>query len=396
MKWIRGIILVTLGMLSLIAIAYAFMPRGPLVDVAQVEQGPLRVTFREEGRARVQDRFLVSAPVAGVVRRSKLEVGDTVRPGDVVARLAPPPPRLLDRRAEAEAEAKVAGATARLAESRQRAEAATSEASLARTELERARRLLEQRATTDADLDEVRTLSGVKDALHLAAQSSVAVAQHELQAAQVYGQRYGLEGSTAEEGAEICTPAAGKILHVFHESEGVVAGGSPLVEIGDPGALEVEVEVLSSDAAQIHSGTRVVLDRWGGDPLEGRVRVVEPVAFKKVSALGVEEQRVLVIVQITTDPKKWRSLGDRYRIEATFVLWEREQVLKIPNSAMFRGDGHWRVYVLNGESVELREVEIGQRGEFASEVLSGMREGEVVVVHPDDQVVVGGRVRVRK
>ena len=187
-----------------------------------------------------------------------------------------------------------------------------------------------------------------------------------------------------------------RVDRTLHESEGVVAGGSPLVEIGDPGALEVEVEVLSSDAAQIHSGTRVVLDRWGGDPLEGRVRVVEPVAFKKVSALGVEEQRVLVIVQITTDPKKWRSLGDRYRIEATFVLWEREQVLKIPNSAMFRGDGHWRVYVLNGESVELREVEIGQRGEFASEVLSGMREGEVVVVHPDDQVVVGGRVRVRK
>ena len=192
-------------------------------------------------------------------------------------------------------------------------------------------------------------------------------------------------------------PTAGRVLKVFHESEGVVDAGAPLLEVGDPRALEVEVDVLSEDAVRIQPGMRVLFERWGGPlPLEGRVRVVEPVGFTKVSALGVEEQRVLVIADIVSDVRQWERLGDGYRVEARFLLWEGEGVLQVPATAVFPVDGGWAVFVLEDGRARRRAVTVGHRNGVAAEVLDGLVAGDPVVVHPDRGLEDGARVTVRR
>ncbi|MEZ6189371.1 MAG: HlyD family efflux transporter periplasmic adaptor subunit [Planctomycetota bacterium] len=185
------------------------------------------------------------------------------------------------------------------------------------------------------------------------------------------------------------------MLQVLRESEGVVQAGEPIVEIGDPSALEVEVEVLSADAVRIQPGMRALLDRWGGETLEAVVRGVEPIGFTKVSALGVEEQRVRVIVDIRAPRETWRDLGDGYRVEATFVLWEGSDVLLVPNSALFRGDEGWQVYVYEDGVARARKVDLGKRGGLFAQVEGGLEPGARVITHPDDQVSDGTAVRPR-
>jgi HlyD family secretion protein len=195
----------------------------------------------------------------------------------------------------------------------------------------------------------------------------------------------------------IRAPISGNVLKIDHESEGVVREGQALIEIGDPRELEVEVDVLSADAVKIKPGTPVLFERWGGKvPLKGKVRVIEPAGFTKISALGVEEQRVLVISDIISPPGEWEQLGDGYRVEASFILWEDDRVLQVPASALFRYNDGWAVFVAKNKRAELREVKFGYRNGLSAEITSGLSEGEIVITHPDSSIQDGTTVRLRK
>ncbi len=397
MQWRRRVVLFALLAAVLLALGYGFRPRPVVVDVARATRGPLRVTVEEEGKTRVIDRFVVSAPVPGFARRVDLDVGDPVTQGQVLLDLEPLRANVLDRRSRAEAEARVAAAKAALNAARERALAAAAEADYAETELERLKRLYEARGTSQEALDQADAEARRSRATCRSSEFAVEVARFELDAA-----RTALRYSAAEDLQEplervaIKAPGNGRVLKIQHQSEGVVSAGQALLEVGNPCALEVEVDVLSADAVRIAPGTRVLFERWGGDaPLEGRVRVVEPVGFTKISALGVEEQRVLVIAELISPPETWVRLGDGYRVEASFILWEGENVLQIPASALFRASGGWAVFVLENKKARHCAVQVGHRSGLSAEIVAGLVEGEEVITHPDEAIGDGTRVRRR-
>jgi HlyD family secretion protein len=356
----------------------------------------LRVTVDEEGKTRLRDRFVVSAPVAGYAKRVALEVGDPVKRGQVLAELEPMRTESLDPRSRATAEARVSSAEAalRAAEERVREAAAADEYAAAR--LERTRKLTEAGLTPRDTLEQVESEAKRARAARGSAEEVADSARHEVEGAKAALTRGGESGSGRSEKVAVRSPVRGKVLAVRHESEGVVPAGAPLLEVGDPGRLEVEVDVLSTDAVRIRPATPVRFERWGGDvPLEGKVRRVEPVGFTKVSALGVEEQRVLVIVDITSPKEVWEGIGDGYRLEASFILWEEKDVLQVPAGAVFRSGDRFAVYVVEKGRAKVRTVEVGKRNGLAAQVLSGLAEGETVVLHPGDTVSDGRKVRPR-
>lgn len=396
MPWRQRILLIALLLLAALAILWAFLPGPVPVETGNVSRGPMRVTVEEEGKARLRDRFIVSAPVAGYLRRVDLEVGDPVRRGEVLAGIEPMRAEGLDPRTRAAAQARVssAEATLRAAEERVREAAAAEEYASAR--LERTRRLADAGLTPKDVLEQAASEARRAIAVTGSARAATDAARHDLEGAKAALTRAG--ASDARQGGRVAvrSPATGKVLAVRHESEGVVPAGTPLLEVGDPGRLEVEVDVLSADAVRIRPGTPVRFERWGGDvPLEGKVRVVEPVAFTKVSALGVEEQRVLVLVDITSPRDSWKRVGDGYRLEASFVLWEEADVLQVPASALFRTGDRFAVYVLEKGRAKVRPVEIGRRNGLAAQLLSGLAEGDTVILHPGDTVADGKKVRAR-
>ncbi len=394
MSWRRRIVLILLLLLAALVLLWAFLPRPVSVETAKVSRGPLRVTVEEEGKARLRDRFVVSAPVTGYARRVELEVGDAVKRGQGVAEIEPMRTEALDPRALAAAQARVsvAGAALRVAEERVREAAAADEYASAR--LERTRRLADAGLTPKDALEQAASEAQRASAMTKSAEAATDAARHELEAAKAALTRAGASDGGRAGRVTVRSPVTGRVLAVRHESEGVVPAGTPLLEVGDPGRLEVEVDVLSADAVRIHPGTAVRFDRWGGDvPLEGRVRVVEPVGFTKVSALGVEEQRVLVLVDITSPRDAWKGIGDRYRLEASFILWEENEVLQVPSGALFRTGDRFAVYVVEKGRAKARTVEIGRRNGLAAQLLSGLAEGETVILHPGDAVAEGKKVR---
>jgi HlyD family secretion protein len=394
----RWLLIFALLAAVVLAIVWAFLPRPVLVDVATVMRGPMEVTVEEEGKTRVRDRYVVSVPVAGYLRRIDLDVGDRVALGQVLATLEPLRSPALDPRSRAEAQARIAAAEAGLEAAAASARSAEAAAEFAEADLSRARNLYEAGLATREALERAETSARQARARRIEAASAVEVARHDLEAA-----RAALRYSPASDGPEqrrtlaLSAPAAGRILSLGRKSEGVVGAGEPLVEIGDPGAIEAAVDVLSADAVRIRPGMPVFFDRWGGDvSLEGRVRRVEPGGFTKVSALGVEEQRVLVIADFTAPRELWEPLGDGYRLEARFVLWEREDVLQVPNGALFRRGDDWAAFAVQGGRARLRPVTVGRRSGLAAQILSGLSEGDRVIVHPADAVADGVRVRSRQ
>jgi HlyD family secretion protein len=352
---------------------------------------------QEEGKTRVTDRFVISAPVIGFARRIGLDVGDTVARGQVLAELEPQRSTVLDPRRRAEAKARLAAAKAALSAARENALAAQADDNYAKVQLKRIKRLFETESVSRDALDQAETEARRTEANLRSAGFAVEVARFEEEAART-ALRYSAAEDTTKvaEKVAIRAPVNGRVLKVHHESEGAINTGEPLLEMGDPRSLEVEVDVLSADAVRISPGTRVLFERWGGDfPLEGKVRVVEPVGFTKVSALGIEEQRVLVIADITTPPEKWERLGDGYRVEAGFILWEGDNVLQVPSSALFRHEGGWAVFVHDSGKALRRPIRVGHRSGLAAEAVSGLSEGEEVIVHPDDLIEDGTRVRLR-
>ncbi|HUV50939.1 MAG TPA: efflux RND transporter periplasmic adaptor subunit [Anaerolineae bacterium] len=397
MNWSRltGFFILFIAILT--AVIYGFWPKPVLVDVMEVTCGPMTVTVEEEGKTRVIDRFIVSAPVAGFARRVELDVGDSVTQGHVLVDLEPLRSDVLDPRSRAEANAKVAAAKSAMRVAQENSFAARADADLAVIEYERKKRLRERASISQEEFDRAEALARRTEAVRRSVEFTVEVARFELDAALT-----ALEYSAARndgmlpEKVAIKSPVNGQVLQVYHQSEGVVNVGQALVEIGDARALEVEIDVLSSNAVRIASGTRVLFDRWGGkQKLEGRVRVVEPVGFTKASALGVEEQRVLVVADITSEPKLWKRLGHGYRVEASFILWEGENIIQIPSSALFRKGEQWAVFVFENNRAVLRKIEVGQHGGLMAEVISGLAQGEQVITHPDDTINDGIRVCLR-
>lgn len=397
MVWRKHIGLIIGIFVVILLIGIGFIPRPVMVDSAEVKLGTLKVSVEEEGRTRVIDRFVISAPVAGFMRRTELNVGDEIKKDQQIIYLEPLRSSVLDPRSRAEANARVAAAKAGLLAAEKNARAADADSNYASTEHARLKRLYESRTISLERYQQAQTNARRTKATLESAEFSVEVARFELEEADA-AVRYSAAREAGEtlETVSIKAPVQGRVLKIHHESEGVVNAGESLLEIGDPLSLEVEVDVLSKDAVRIKPGMKVIFERWGGDePIEGVVRTIEPVGFTKISALGVEEQRVLVIADITSPVETWGKLGDGYRVEASFILWEGNGVLQIPSSALFRYAEGWAVFIIQDGMAELRQVEIGNRSGLAAEILSGLVEGENVITHPGDNVEDGSRVRLR-
>jgi HlyD family secretion protein len=378
----------------LLALAWGFWPRPLLIETGEVAQRPLQVTVEEEARTRVKDRYVLFAPVAGSLRRIDLEVGDPVARGSALAVLDPMPSTVLDPRTRAEAEARVRSASSTLLRAESALRQAEAEAELAVEEYRRREELLERQLIPRTEFDQARSRMHALEAARDAAKASVEVARFDLEGASA-ALRYsaGPEDGEAMESVPVRSPVDGRVLAVLQESAGVVPAGHPLLEVGDPRRLEIEAEVLSRDAVRIAPGGRVQFERWGGDEiLEGEVRTVEPTGFTKVSALGVEEQRVLVIADIRSPPEAWQRLGDGYRVEARFIVWERPDALTVPSSALFRRDDGWAAFVVETGRARLRPVRAGRSSGLMTEIIEGLVAGEQVIVHPDDAVDDGVRV----
>ena len=372
---------------------WGFWPQPVLVETVAVTRAPMNVTIEEEGRTRVIDRYIISAPVDGVACRVKLDVGDSVEQGQVLLGITPLESQVLDPRSRAQAKSQVAAAEAALSAAKEQARAASAAAKLAQTELKRLRSLVEKDVISRESFDRAVTEAQTTSAAKRSADFNVEVAQYELEAAQtVLDYTVGSAGEPAER-VPVKSPISGKILKLVRECEGPVRTGEALLEVGDPSALEVEVDVLSADAVKIMPGMRVLFDRWGGDqPLQGVVRNIEPVGFTKFSALGVEEQRVLVISDFTSPSEQWQRLGDGYRVEASFILWQQDDVLQIPASSLFRYQDGWAVFAVEGKRASQRVVKVGQRNGLIAQILQGVDVGEQVINHPSDDVEDGVRI----
>lgn len=389
--------IITVTVAVILALAYGFMPKPAQIDIAEAKKEPMKVTVDEEGKTRVKDRFVVSAPVAGFLRRVELEVGDAVKKGQIIAELEPLRSSVLDPRSRAEALAAVSAAQATLNAVKEEARSAEASADYARKNLERQKRLFDSGYVAKDTLEQVDADTKRTEAGRLSAEARVKAALAELERARSLLGHSAAEGSADRERLVIVkAPAAGRVLKVQHESEGVIASGEPIIDIGDPGTIEVKAEVLSADAVKIRPGVSVLFERWGGgEPLSGLVRVIEPAAFTKISSLGVEEQRVLVIADITSLPESWKRLGDGYRVEASFVIWEGKDVLQVPSSALFRKGEGWAVFVVDRNRARLKEVKVGHRNGLVTEIVSGLAEKAQVITHPDDAVKDSVRVRLR-
>ena len=395
LKFLRTALIIAIGVGLAGLIAWGFMPRPLGVDIREVTRAPLSVTVTEEGKTRVIDRYAVSAPIDGYARRIELEVGDAVTSGQELVHLDPMRSGTLDPRSQAEAQAGVNAAQAAMNAATEAASAVTAEAERARNEYERLRRLTGRGLISQNELDAARAEWRSSEARQRSAEFNVEVARGQLEVARA-ALDYAATSPTdtdAHQSVTVTAPVDGRVLKVIRESEGAVQQGQELLEIGDPAALEVEVELLSQDAVKLRPGMPVRLLRWGGPvPLQAAVRRIEPTGFTKVSALGVEEQRVLVICDITSPLEEWHSLGDGYRVEAEFVIWEEADVLQVPTSALFRSGEDWAVFTVRDGRATISPVMLGARSGLAAQVMGGIEEDERVIIYPGDRVHDGARV----
>jgi HlyD family secretion protein len=381
------------------ALAWLFRPAAVPVDLVEVERGALMVSVSDEGETRVRDMYVVSAPVPGRMRRVDLEAGDTVvAEKTVVARIEPSDPASLDVRSAAEARAGVDAAAASRTHAAAQVRRAQAELEFAQSELARIRVLARSNTVSANDLDSAERRAKTADAALGEARAEQQVRESEYQVARARLMTPASRTRTADcDCVTVFSPVSGDVLRVVTESEGVVQSGTPILEVGDPDKLEVVVDLLSSDAVQVQAGQRAVIEAWGGSaPLEGVVRRVEPFGFTKVSALGIEEQRVNVIIDIKEPREQWQRLGHGYRVEPRIVLWEGRDVMKVPLSALFRQGQRWAVFVADGGRAVLRDVEIGHENGLEAEVTSGLEAGERIVLHPGDRVASGARIEERE
>lgn len=384
-------------LLVVAGIVYGLWPRPVEVDWAEVTRGPMRVTVDEEGKTRIRERYVVSAPLTGSLMRVQLKAGSSVTADKtVLAILEPGDPALLNAREKSEAEARVKAADAARQQAEARVTAARKEHDLASGNLARARQSHADGVASNEEFQTAEVREQVRAEELRAAQFATRVAGFELDLARAAFRRTDPKSTLPPEDSrlDIRAPVDGKILRIYQESAAIVAAGTKLLELGDPSDLEMVIEVLSADAVRIASGNRVIVERWGGDTsLNGRVRLVEPAAFLKVSALGVEEQRVNVIADFTDPIEKRLALGDAYRVETRIVVWEAADVVRVPAGALFRAPGgEWAVFAIRTGRAKATPVIVGRSNGLEAEVLAGLTPGDRVVLHPSDRVKDGGRV----
>ncbi len=408
----RIVIIIIIAVLVVAALIYGYRPEPVAVDVYTARRGPMRFVIEEEGKTRVTDRFVVSAPVSGFTRRVAFDAGDTVKKGEVLVEIEPRRSIILDPRSKAEAHSRVKAGEAALLAAGERTVALGAEAKYYASELKRLTGLLKDGFISEGDYERATTMNDRAAAELRSSTFAEDVARYELLTAKTalrfstgtvtgtdQADGAGIAKKKAErlEPVSIKSPVSGRILRIHKKSEGAAAEGAMLFDIGDPASLEVEVELLSADSVRVRAGTDVIFRDWGGvGELKGKVRLIEPAGFTKVSALGVEEQRVLVISDITSPPKEWGRLGDGYRVEAGFILWQAEDLLQVPASALFKaGDDSWAAFAVENGRAILKPVEIGRKNGLFTEVSKGISEGEEVIVHPDLKIEDGTRVRLR-
>ena len=388
----RKLVFWSAGGLALLVLVWLAM-REPvqLASVATVHRGALEQSFTEEGKTRIQQRYIITAPLAGVVRRITLQPGDAVQAQQVVAEIDPSGAALLDPRARSQALAEVSTGESALRAARQRVAAVTTTESVAQGELRRLQQLREQGMATASQLDQARAQVATAGAELSSARADEQIASRRLQVAQA---------TLADEGQAgrgrvlaVRSPVAGRVLKRTVESSTAVTQGQPLMEIGDPALLEIEVEVLSTDAVRLAPGQKARVLRWGGDGvLDATVTRIEPGGFTKVSALGVEEQRTRVILAFASPHERWAALGDAFRVEVEFILKQEKDVLQVPAGALFRAGDGWAVYAVDGGTARRTAVKIGARSATAAQVLDGLQADQTVIVQPDDRLKDGTRI----
>ncbi|MFL5329455.1 MAG: efflux RND transporter periplasmic adaptor subunit [Gemmataceae bacterium] len=393
-------IVYTLAAIALLGlIAWGLRPQPTQVDLGTVSAGPMKVTVDEEGKTRIKERYTVIAPLSGQMKRVTLKPGDPVAIGQtILTTIEPTDPALLDARAIAAAKARVSSAKAAKDQAGQMHEKARVAQEYAETEYRRARSSTESHSISDQAFKEAELLWHTRQLELKATTFAEQIANFELEQAEAALLQVS-PGTVGNEPPRMVVPSPinGVVLNVRRESAGVVQAGSELVELGDPRDLEVVVQVLSRDAVAIRPGAETIFEQWGGEkPLAGRVRRVEPAGFTKISALGVEEQRVNVLIDFV-DPYEVRStLGDGFRVEARIVVWQKESVLRAPAGALFRRNGDWAAYVVEDGAARLRKLSIGHANALEAEVLEGLANGEHVIMHPGDKVKDGSRIVVRE
>jgi HlyD family secretion protein len=418
-KLVRRILLLLLIVGLAGAIAYGLRPMPVEADLAAVERGSIRETVDQDGKTRIREKYVVSAPLAGRLLRVELENGDKVEAGrTIVASIEPPAPGLLDIRARRQAEANVKAAEAKLERAQPLLDEAVANLEYTQADLKRAEqaRAANPQAISASEIDNRRMMVRTREALVRSAERSKDIATFELDQARAalvrftaLGGETGGAGGNADKptpapypkpednwGFDFPSPFNGRVVRVLQVSTSVVTAGTPLLELGDAQDLEVEVDVLSRDAVKIHPGAAVSLEEWGGDkPLSGVVRLIEPAGFTKISTLGVEEQRVWVIIDLADPPNMWQTLGDGFRVEARIVIAQASDVLKAPTSALFRVGSDWAVFRVEDGVARQRIVHIGIQNGLEAEVLDGLKQGDLVVIHPGDNIVDGKTVKAR-
>jgi HlyD family secretion protein len=382
-----------LGLAALLTlITWGLWPKAVEVETGTVARGPLTVHVAEEGKTRIRNRYLVASPVAGKMRRVSLKPGDTVEAGTtLLTAIEPTPAPLLDPRARIQAEAVVSQLEASRRRATESLEAARAALTLAMADRDRMRSVRKDGTISDSDRDRMEADASIKAAEVRAMEFSLQVIDHELAQA-----RAALEQPATRSDdnlVEIKAPVSGRVLHVMQESETVVTPGMAILEIGDPSDLEIEAEILSRDAVTIRPGDPVEIDHWGGEaPLKARVRRVEPAAFTKISALGVEEQRVIVLCDLIDPPETARTLGDRFRVEVRVAVWHDDDVLAAPAGALFRRSNAWHAFVYQNGRARLVAIDAGRTDGRHTQILGGLKDGQHVLLHPPDTVDDGTRV----
>lgn len=385
------------GLIVLALLVWAFMPRATEVEVASVTQGRFERSVQEDGKTRLRDRYVVSTPLAGRVARITLRQGDSVERDAMVATLWPLVPALLDERARDQQNAHVGALEASVSRAKANVGRAMAALDQARAELKRNEALAKEGFVSPNQNETGRLTVRLREQELESARQEESGARHELDQSRIALRQYSSGSTGAQQRAwQIKAPVSGKILKIQQQSEGIVQAGTPLMDLGDPSQLEVVVDVLTEDAAQIRPGTPVQLSNWGGpETLEGRVRLIEPAAFTKVSALGVEEQRVNAVIDITSAPDKRATLGDGFKVDVRVLVQVVENAVKVPVSALFPVGARSALFVVEGGRARQREIEVAARNGVEAWVKTGLAPGTPVIVYPPTALKDGARVTTR-
>jgi HlyD family secretion protein len=384
-----------LGALAiLLAVVWGFWPKPITMSVGSARSGPLEVTIEEEGMTQVSERFQLAAPVSGYMMRLELENGDSLSQGESVVTLQPAPDMISARQKEM-ALTQLKAAEVRIQQAQEQLQAMEEEWQVAQRELQRLEDLYIVNIGTQQQLDRAKLMAHQAEVQYRSAQFAMSIAEYERNAAQTALATF--QQPERKETMTMRSPIDGQVLHIHQKSEGLIQAGTPILEMGTLDLLEIRADVLSTDAVRIQSGTEVRIKRWGQEGnLSGRVRRVDPSGYTRISALGVEEQRVPVIIDIVAPREEWRALGDEFRVVAEFVIWEAEEVLQVPSSALFREADQWALFRVDGRRAQRQYVSIGQQSGLFTQITEGLSEGDLIITHPDERITHGTRIRPRQ